>query len=221
MFEINFKSDFDKLSRLLTDFERRQLPFATARALTALAGDAKAGAIQQAQSAFDRPTPWTLGAFRTIPATKDSLTAVLLLKDRAGGTEVANEYLRLQEQGGTATPMPSRFGGLGKGRALVSPTKVARLNSYGNLPFRALATLRAQKTAFIGPVRVKSGKTIYGVWRRKTKPKGLTLLIGFNDRQSYKARFGFRDRVQQVAADRMAKRMTDALQQALLTARRN
>ena len=230
MFTITIKSDLDKLSRTLTDLQRKQLPFATARALNETIKVMEAETIKLMQNRFDSPTKWTLGAFRTIPATKARQTATLLLKDRAGGSDVANEYLRLQEQGGTAKPMPPRFG-TGSGQALVKPVGL-KLNAFGNLPFKALQKAKAKPNTFIGKVN-----GVGGLWQRPKPfkaPRGkaramdgavakfrgrLKLLVRFQPSRSYTKRFGYRKNVEAVARRTFVAAMPAALAYALRTAR--
>ncbi|SER86124.1 hypothetical protein SAMN04244573_04468, partial [Azotobacter beijerinckii] len=69
MFSINakgFKASADRLRRI-----ERQMPFATALALTRTAQLAKEAIEQDMRSVFDRPTRWTLNSLRLIPARKD------------------------------------------------------------------------------------------------------------------------------------------------------
>lgn len=213
MFTISVRSDLHKLAATLTDLQRRQLPFATARALTATVKAMEKDTRALMARNFDKPTAWTLGAFRTIPATKASQRAVLTLKDRAGGTEVANEYLRLQEKGGAAKPMPPRFGA-GAGQALVKPVGM-RKNAAGNLPFKALAKAKAKPNTFVGTVR-----GVGGLWQRQRgKAGGLKLLVRFQRTRPYSPRFGFRESVDDFARAAFAREMPVALAYALRTAR--
>src|ERR1035441_633525 len=72
----------------------RQLPFATAKALTRTAQLIKAAEVDEMRRVFDRPTPWTLNSVFITPATKDNLIARVWLKqDAAKGTPAAKYLL--------------------------------------------------------------------------------------------------------------------------------
>jgi hypothetical protein len=46
------------------------------------------------------------------------------------------------------------------------------LNQYGNIPRGKLAALKADPNVFFGPVRLKDGQTINGVWERNEVERG-------------------------------------------------
>ena len=60
---------------------KKQIPAATMYALTKTAKDAQAAVEKELPKVFDRPTPYTLRAIRTSPATKRKLVAEVLIKD--------------------------------------------------------------------------------------------------------------------------------------------
>ena len=146
--------DIRGLSRQLKAFQRDQVPFATAKALTAIASKVREAETKAAETTFDRPTPFTKAAFGVTSATKKTLTATVFVKDRQA------RYLipYLDPNGGRQVP--------GK-RAILTPIDIA-LNQYGNIPKGKLAQLRGRPGIFIGPIKTKSGQTINGVWQRPT-----------------------------------------------------
>jgi hypothetical protein len=192
------KADARGVQRGLNDIARRQMPFATARALTSTAKLAQQNVARQLPSIFDRPTPFTRNAIGIQAATKTNLVARVFVKARQA------EYLVLEETGGTRTP---------KGRGLVLPRAAPR-NQYGNLARTALQTLKRRKDVFIGKGPNGQG----GIWRRG-KDDVLQPLIIFVGRSQYKPIFDFRKRVIKVAGAYLAVELRDALARAIASTR--
>ena len=98
-----------EVERDLSDFARRQLPFATSLALneTAEAIERKSSA-KALETRLDRPTPFTLRGLLVLRSSKARLWADVLFKDAQAA------YLRWQETGGERPPRrrrsPSRCG---------------------------------------------------------------------------------------------------------------
>lgn len=205
---IQVRADSRPLTRSLDDLAQRQVPFATARALTAMADAAAVANRRALPSIFDRPTPFTRAGIAVQPAKKNHLVARVFVKERQA------EYLALEETGGVRRPERSRQGGSGTGQALVVPRAVRR-NAFGNIPFRGLAALKRRKDVFVG--KTPSGT---GGFFRRLKDGTLQPLALFIDRATYKPRFGFKKRVIQVATATMAPAFRQALAKALATARR-
>lgn len=197
MITLSVRDDFAEMRSLLTDFERRQMPFAAARALTFTAKRGEADLVQNMGSAFDRPTPFTSRAIGVISATKASQQAVIFVRP------IQAQYLSLPETGGTRRP---------KKRALVNPAGV-RLNQYGNIPNRALARLKRRRDVFVGTVRGAGG-----VWQRKGR--ALTLLMSFSGAKQVKRHPWFVPRVTATVRAVFPGQMQAALAEALRTARR-
>lgn len=136
---VSIRVDVRAATRHLTDIEKRQVPFATALALTRTAQQAKLSIEQQMRTAFDRPTPFVLKSFRLIPATKSRLVAEVSLKDRDFGqsTTAAADAIGHHFVGGGR--VPKRFelvlrsrGFLAAGEYVVAGA-AARLDQYGNV----------------------------------------------------------------------------------------
>lgn len=121
--------------RSLSDAMLVQLPFALSRALNDTAHDLASVHLPAAMRRdFDRPSRFTLNAFRFDRATKRQLTVVVLPKDRIG----SRHYLYVQTEGG-ARPQTGlerllaarlRYAG-----QIVSVTPAAgmRLDAHGNM----------------------------------------------------------------------------------------
>lgn len=196
---IRVSSDLARLSSSLTELQQRQVPFATARALTVTAQLAAGAVTRQLPTIFDRPTPFTLRAIGVQPATKRHLEARVFVKDRQA------EYLALEETGGTRQP---------KTRALIMPKAAAR-NAYGNLARNAVRSLKRRKDVFVGQGPGGQG----GIYRRR-KDDTLQPLIVFVASAHYKPRFGFKVRVGKVVRAAIAPAFREQMRRALATARR-
>jgi hypothetical protein len=207
MLRLSVKAEVEALRPKLTQKALANLPYATARALTATARRAADGERQAIRSGFQSPTPFTVNSVAVVPATKANPTAIV------GVRPIAAKYLAPYEFGGAHFLNPSRAGG-----TLLNPKDVA-LNAYGNLPARTLARLRARRDVFIGEVMTKSGP-VDGVWRRvralraaaarpgqrrrmvrgrRGRPamaslRGLDLIVRFGDALPVRQGLGFRER---------------------------
>ena len=205
-FEISIRSNLQEIQKSLGDFAYRQVPFAAAQALTALARQVQVAEQKALQTTLDRPTPFTVNSIGVRAARKDNLVAIVYVKDIAAG------YLA-----------PYEFGGLNKlnSRALLKPVN-AKLNRYGNLPRNALASLKRRADVYVGPVKTKRGE-VNGVWKRikatKGKPAHLVLLIRFEDAHLATQHLDYRARAQAIVAANFNKEFGKALAKAMATAR--
>jgi hypothetical protein len=130
---------------------KKQIPFATAQALTSVARQIAAAEKTAFQRKLDNPTPFTVNSVGASGARRDNLVATVFVRDIAAG------YLE-----------PLEFGGVHKlnGHALLNPKNI-KLNKYGNLARNKLSQLKAKPDVFIGDI-----DGINGVWQRVKKKKG-------------------------------------------------
>lgn len=152
MLEISITSNVKEISKSLSDLAYRELPFATARALTELAREVQAAERFAMQSVFDRPKPFTLNSVRIFGATKDTLTAGVFVMDKAA------DYLSPFESGGQHFIAP------GRGDNLLGPVQ-AKKTQYGGLPRGYVARAKGRKDTFTGVVNTRQGP-INGLWQR-------------------------------------------------------
>lgn len=224
---ISIHADFDRATRGLSDLARKQVPFATALALTSLAKIVRDDEVDNIARTFASPTPFTLNSVGVTAARKTRPQATVFVKD------IAAAYLE-----------PYEFGGVHhlNGRALLNP-KGTPLNKYGNLPRNALAKLKSEPDVFVGSVTFKkSGETVSGVWRRppagpqvvtgrrgsrgKTNNvvggarTGLKLLIRFGDALPVREHLDYRERARQIIEQNFNREFSLALNKALATARK-
>lgn len=233
-FQISIADDIDRLRKSLTALERDQLPFATAKALTALAKTAQAAEKEAMPEVFDRPTPFTVNSVAVKSARKSDLEARVFIKD------VAAAYLAPFEFGGNHTM-------IGAGKTWLNPKDRTLLNQYGNLPRNLMRRLTANPNVFVGSVTFrKSGETVSGIWerpktggrlgvrgqhrkRRGTKGNtknvvggvrtGLKLLVRFGDARPVRQHLEFGDRAFEVVDDHFDREFEAALGDAVSTAK--
>lgn len=201
--KIDIRNNLADVERGLSDFARKQLPFAASLAINRALTDVQDNSVKRLRRVIDRPTPFTLRAFVIKRASKGRLSGSVFARP------VQRDYLRLLETGGTREP---------DGKAILVPGKI-RLNKFGNIPRKGTARAAGRAGAFVG----KAGRRDRaGVWQRIGKGRGrsLRLLVGFEDKARYAPRLGFGDVAQKTAQARLPKHLGDALARAIKTARR-
>lgn len=223
-FDISVHANVKEISRSLSRLAHSQINFATALALTALAKEVQADEIRNIGSTFKKPKPFTQKSVGMQGARKDTLQAKVFVRP------IAARYLEPYEKGGSHVLA---------GRALINPKNI-KLDSYGQLPRKALARLKARKDIFIGPVKTKSG-VINGVWQRAYhRPKGsergrsrqggevrrganttgrLKLLIRFGDALAVNKRLNYRSHARALIDRRFNALFSEAMGKALASAR--
>jgi hypothetical protein len=202
---------------------KKQIPYATARALTSVARQIQEAEKEQIKKKLDNPTPFTVNAVGSVGARKDNLVAKVFVRP------VAAAYLE-----------PFEFGGAHKlnGSALLNPKDI-KLNKYGNLTRTKLQQLKGRMDVFIGTV-----DGVNGVWQRvntKKKRKGknkrlprsangtrrerakdvgfLRLLIRFGDALPVHGHLDYMKTAQTMAQQLMPGEMAKALDEAMKTAK--
>lgn len=128
MLTIKFEG-LEEAMKWMSDIEKKQLPFATALALTRTAKDVAAKEKEEMASVFDRPTKYTLNSLQVTPAKKQKLEALVWFKNppRLGDKE---HYLVPQVFGGSR-PL-KRFEKM-LGNRYLMPGAGAPLDRYGNI----------------------------------------------------------------------------------------
>lgn len=229
MVEIKIDSNMRDVMRHIDAFTSRQLPFALAQAVNATAARVQAAEIENIQTTFDNPTPFTRKSVGLRKARKSRPEALVYVK------QIAAAYL-----------LPYATGGTHKlnGKALLNP-KGAKLNSYGNLPRTALGRLKAKPDVFVGSIRTRGGQAVNGVWQRvapkrakgaakaQSRGKGVTkaalaaaapkgrlkLLIRFGDALPVNKQLNFGATAREIVERHFAGDFDAALAQALKTSR--
>ncbi len=201
-FTLNVRNDFRRFSDTLNHFQRTQLPFAAAKALTKVAQEVAAEQTKALETNLDRPVPFTKRAFGVLSARKTSLSATVFAKDIQAG------YLQRAELGGTRLP---------EKKAVVVPAQ-ARLTGAGNIPKGAVKASIASNRVFIGTIKGKAG-----VWQRLARSKRgqpLKLLYRFKPRVEYRPQLGYRERLAPLVARSLPGLLGKAMEDAMRSARR-
>ena len=191
---MSIDSDIKAIAKKLNDIEKKQLPFATAKALTATVKGAQEAAKKGMVRKLDRPTPFTLRGVAVERATKQSQRARVFIKD------IQAEYLDLQITGGTRLP---------RRRAILVPANV-RLNKYGNMPRNKISKLLDKPNVF----SAEGG--IYQRYKRK-QPK---LLVSYADKVNYGVKYPFYKIVSGSVKRNIRQNFRDALREAMATAKK-
>ena len=119
-FSINVKTNIDAFSKKVSAMAYKQIPFATAQALTAIAKTVVVAEQANEQRVLDRPRPFTTGAIGFVRANKSRMEATVFVKD------ITAAYLE-----------PYQFGGANKLNGRAAPEAGGR--SEGTGPVRHLA----------------------------------------------------------------------------------
>ena len=202
---ISVRSNLKQIERSLSAFAYKQVPFATAQALTTLAKQVKEAEVKNLSTHLDRPTPFTLRSMGIKRARKGYPEAVIFVKD------IQARYLT-----------PVEFGGkqVLNSKAVIRAVH-ATLNQYGNIPRTALARIKGRTDVFIGPVKGRAG-IINGVWQRlpptKGKPASLKLIFKFEDARPVKPILGYHTLAKKIITANFNKTFGQALAKAIATA---
>jgi hypothetical protein len=138
MVSISAQTNADDLQRRLNNAIARQMPFATALALTETAKDIRTSIQGKMPRVFDRPTPFTLNAFQVVPATKVNQVAMVEYKHQG-----KRHYLATQVLGGQRrrAAFENRIGNIfdddlvafaGDTFGAIIPARGAQRDQYGN-----------------------------------------------------------------------------------------
>lgn len=153
MLVFSVKGDIREVEAHLSGLGKRQVPFATALALTRTAKFAQGKIAEEIKRSFDRPKPYTLNATKVIPATKQRLIAEVKIKDEAVKSTPPVKWLAAEIYGGRRRlkafeMLLVRQGVMPPGMVAV-PTRAAPQDQYGNIEpseiNRMLSDLQARR----------------------------------------------------------------------------
>lgn len=134
---------------------RRQLPYATARALTETARAARLELGKEIERSFQAPTPWIKSGTFSTSASKETLSAQVGIKD-VGARASQAKYLKEHIGGGVRSSKPMELamralGILPAGWLVVPSNDGVRKDAYGNVPkatiTRVIAAVQSRATA--------------------------------------------------------------------------
>lgn len=197
MVEISVKDNIKEFTRHLGHIQKKQIPFATSRAMKDTAVDAQDAVVIQVQQVFDNKKKWwTKGNRRT------GIRVDFSKKNDLHASVYTNAaFASLQEEGGTKTPH--------RGRVLAIPTD--------NTPKRfakaggARALLQSSNKVF------SSSK---GIYRRQGKKGIPQLMFSYVRSATIRAVFGFADTCMKTVKARFKVNFEKRLEQALRTAKK-
>lgn len=209
---IDVRGDLKAVTKSLSQFAEKQIPFAIATALNSLGKKVMVAEQAKIKAEFPSVTPFTVKSVGQKRARKERQETVIYIRD------IAAAYLAPYIDGGKHKL---------NSRALLNP-KAINLNQYGNIPKNRLGQLRGQASTFIGAVKTKAG-TVNGVWRRlpaRAARKGqpaqgarLQLLIRFGDALPVKQHLPWASIAQAIVAKNFDADFGKALAKAIATAR--
>ena len=241
MIHINITDNIRQAIGSLDAAFAKQVPFATAMALTRTAQAIPAAMGREAGSVFDRPRPFTTGAgaMYVKSATKQSLTA------EAGYKDIQARYLKWQIGGGARVQkgFERALAGLGLLPAgyLTTPGEGIKLDAFGNIPRAQLAQILGQlksgSSIFAGRGKRMSRQGLFivlpgatapqarhltpGIWRRieRGAERAAVPLIHYVDAAAYSPRLDFAATASRLVDARFPAHFAAAWQQAVATAR--
>uniref|UniRef100_A0A3B0M8B5 Prophage minor tail protein Z (GPZ) n=1 Tax=Arsenophonus endosymbiont of Trialeurodes vaporariorum TaxID=235567 RepID=A0A3B0M8B5_9GAMM len=212
--------NLDDLARQLLSL-RRQIPFATAQAMTSVVRKIEQAQKFTLQRQLEKLTQFTIKSVGSKGARKDDLRVKVFVRD------IAASYLEPFEVGGVHKL---------KSAALLNPKNV-KLNKYSNLPRNKLSQLKSKDNVFIGDI-----DGINGVWQRQKTKKGKKnkkrlkrssngtlraqqkqpmpkLLIRFGDALPVEPVLAYQDRAQKMAQALLPQEISRAFDEAICTAK--
>ena len=164
--------DVSKITRHLSDLSRRQVPFATASALTKTAKFVQQKIKEEIPRVFDRPTRFTLNSTWVRPATKARLWAEVKIKDEVARAVPPIRWLAPQIYGGSRGPKGFekallRMGKMPPGYAV--PASSMPRDAYGNVSKGQIVKILADLQALRDPLDRATPKSRLKRRRSRTK----------------------------------------------------
>ncbi len=212
MIQIKIKVETKQVRRFLRNVQKKQIPFATARAITQTLQVAQKDVLRQLDKDIRNPVPFTRRGFRVDSADKKSLSGRLFILPKQ------NEYLQYLIFGGVRLP---------KGVALaLRPAKPGpgriKLNRFGNLPRSQMAKAQLARGAFSATLG-----GVAGIWKAPTKTKRgklrkgsrLQLLLAYERQAVYRPGYRFFERGQNSIRVNWPRLFERSFRQALRSAR--
>jgi len=200
--ELNIASNIKQFERRLNDIEKRQLPFATAQALTATAFDVRKQIVERTfPEAFEVKNKRFIGAaMRVKKATKQTLVASVF--DRLGRAQ-----LKKHTTGGIKTP---------RGNNIAIPGRALKRGKSGGIT-KANRPRQLLDKANVVKLRSKSGQDMIA---RRNKKGRLEVLYILEPSANIKKSFRFYEDARTVVKKNMPTNFKKSWRRALATARK-
>ncbi|APO74256.1 hypothetical protein AM571_CH01421 [Rhizobium etli 8C-3] len=248
MIEASIKFDLHEFERGLNNIERKQLPYAVMLTLTETAKGGRLEVQREMDKVFDRPTPYAKRGVVYDRATRQNLTAaVVITGDRTKGGLPATAFLGPQIEGGMRTHKAFERQLIQRGlmdkRMVAVPAKRATLDRYGNMTQgflnRIMADLQIDYRG-AGATRVRSDQSLKrnknykkaryfvpkkdshlypGVYQRDPSSNAIFPVILFIPSESYKVRLHLKDVIARYVEANIHQNFELAFARALSTAR--
>jgi hypothetical protein len=201
---IRVTTTFPELVAWLGQLATKQVPFATAKALTRVAQDAQAEVRKELPHRFTLRSSWLVQGIRIVPAEKRDWPKARAIV----GTR--DQFLEIQETGGTKRPAKGA-----KNLAIPTAATTSRRTGTGRIPIaRKPRALLDRPDVFVKDHGIRQRR------RRKTSGTPVLTLFLLRPAAKIKPRLGLRETVQKVVEDRYALRFREAFDQAIQTPRR-
>jgi len=218
---ISVKTDVKELTKSLNRIQRKQIPFATSKALNTVAFDVRKMLQDGLDIHLDRPTPYTKRGVQVEKSTKKKLVAEVGFRSKSfgkgQGSTTQASYMKRQIEGGTR-----------KARSKAIPVPVPKnlkTNKYGSIVRGKIQKLLADKDKYFSGVP-KGISDAPGIWQRmpanskRKKPGGkIRMVIAWEPKADYSKRFPFKRIVETTVRTNFRKRFDFELREALKTAR--
>lgn len=165
MVAITVKYDANNVLRLLNDKVRRQIPFATSRAINEIAKKVQKQVQVELSENLDRPTPFVLRSIFVKYSTKGNLAAKVYLRNQplAKNPSSLAEILEQQFAGGTRirTRLESALTRAGyiSSNEYIAPGAGAKKDQYGNMSRGQIQQVLSQLFASPLPEANRSSST--------------------------------------------------------------
>ena len=145
---ISVKADVKALTKGLDKIQRKQIPFATSKALNPLAFDVRKTLQDVLPEYLDIPTPYTIRGVQVEKSTKKKLVSKVGFRSKTFGKGQGSvpqaDYMELQIKGGTRNP---------KGRAIPVPVpKIMKPNKFGNIVKGRINKLLSDKDKYFSGI---------------------------------------------------------------------
>ena len=215
--QISVVANTKQLTKHLNRIQKKQIPFATSKALNDVAFDARSYVQKSLPRRLDRPTKGIISSVQVQKSKKKNLTAIVgfagLGFKSTKWSESPAEIMRRHIKGGTRTP---------QGKAI--PVPIARnlkLNKFGNMPRTKIKTLLAKPDKyFSGQPKGRDAGIYERIKRTKRKPGKLKMLVNWESTTQYQSgRFPLQKIVELAVKKKYRMRFDAALNNALRSAR--
>jgi hypothetical protein len=245
---VDIRIDLRRFERSLTDIERQQFPYAMMLALNETAKGGRLQVQREMDQVFDRPTPYAKRGVVYDRATKQKLTAaVVVTGDRTKGGLPATAFLGPQIQGGERTHKAFERQLIERGlmdrRMVAVPAQRTPLDRYGNMTqgflnrvmsdlqidYRGAGATRVRTNASLKRnknyrkaryfVPAKDSRLYPGVYQREPSSNAIFPVILFIPSESYRIRLQLKDVVTRYVENHIRDNFEAAFARAVASAR--